>query len=175
MKFLSRVLLIGVILVAVGFLYLKFDTFLNHQKQARLEDKLQEQKLELEKYTNYTGYNVLLSIRELEKKKIKLPRSEHIKQIFNILQDLRDVTDGSNSTIILSDFEVSLDEIKLNGKVTTLKALYYNSPNGNFKSLFDRFQALDFIRNLEIKNYEKNDERYFDFILHANVILDDKH
>ncbi len=75
----------------------------------------------------------------------------------------------------MSDFEVSLDKIKLNGKVSTLKALYYNAPNGNFKSLFDRFQALDFIKDLEIKNYDKVDKKYFDFVLHANVMLNDKH
>ncbi|PID34753.1 MAG: hypothetical protein CR971_01560 [candidate division SR1 bacterium] len=173
LKLLYRLLFVGVIILGVAFLYLKFDTFLNYQKKARLDDKLQTQQQELQQYTNYTGYTTLLSIRTLEAKKVKLPWSKHIKQIFTILQDLKEVSDGSNNTIILSDFEVGLDKIKLNGKVTTLKALYYNSPNGNFKSLFDRFQALDFIKNLEIKNYEKSDEKYFDFVLHANVMIND--
>ncbi len=173
LKLLYRLLFLGVIVLGGTFLYLKFDTFLNHKEKAKLDIQLEEQKLELKKYNTYTGYNTLLNIRELEKKKVQMPWSRHIKQIFTILQDLKEVTDGSNSTIILSDFEVSLDKIKLNGKVTTLKALYYNSPSGNFRSLFDRFQELDFIKNLEIKNYEKSDEKYFDFVLHANVMIND--
>ncbi len=175
MTFLSRLLLVVVIVLGITFLYLKFDTFLNHQKKARLDTRLQEQKIELAQYSEYTGYTTLLSVRALEEKKVSIPWSKHIKQIFTILQDLQEVSAGSNETVVLSDFEVSLDKIKLNGKVTTLKALYYNAPSGNFRSLFDRFQELDFIKDLEIKNYEKSDKKYFDFVLHAKVQLHDQH
>ncbi len=54
MKTLSIIFFIGVIGIGLGFLYLTFDTFLNHKRESRLNDKLQEQKMELAKYTEYT-------------------------------------------------------------------------------------------------------------------------
>jgi hypothetical protein len=36
-----------------------------------------------------------------------------------------------------------------------LKALYYSSPTGKFKALLEKFEDLDFIEGMNIKNYEK--------------------
>jgi len=51
--------------------------------------------------------------------------------------------------------------------------LYYNSPAGKFKSLLDRFEELDFIRDMTIKSYDKIGGNYFEFILNAKVVNDD--
>ncbi len=173
-KILSRVLGVIVFLLIVVFLGIQWMIFLEKRKIMRYDTTLQEQKQALHQIKNYTGYTTLLSIWTLEQKKITLPWSKHIRQILDILQDLKSVNNGSNKTIVLSDFEVGLDHIKLNGKVTTLKALYHNSSSGKFRSLLDRFQDLDFISDLEIKDYEKNNEndKYYTFVLHAKVMSD---
>jgi hypothetical protein len=54
-----------------------------------------------------------------------------------------------------------------------LRALYYNSPTGKFKSLLDRFESLDFIEDMVIKSYEKVGEKYFEFVLDAKVVNND--
>lgn len=176
MKWLSKLLGFLVIVLFWAFLFIQWIIFLEKRKIVRYDTKLVEQKQELEEIKSYTGYSTLLSIKDLEKKKVQLPWSEHIRQILEILQDLKGVSNGSNKTIILSDFEVGLDKIKLNGKITTLKALYYNSASGKFRSLFDRFQDLNFIRDLEIKDYEKKEQdgKYYNFVLNAKVMSDVK-
>jgi hypothetical protein len=40
--------------------------------------------------------------------------------------------------------------------------------------LLDKFEELDFIRDMKIKSYEKIGGRYFEFILNANVVLQDE-
>jgi uncharacterized protein YlbG (UPF0298 family) len=49
-----------------------------------------------------------------------------------------------------------------------LKALYYN--NDSFKALLDRFEELDFIKDIRIRSYEKVGSTNFEFILNANVV-----
>jgi hypothetical protein len=86
---------------------------------------------------------------------------------------LKNLDSNSSDTIILSDFQVSLDAISLKWTVSSLRALYYNSPTGKFKSLLDRFEDLDFIEDMTIKSYEKVWEKYFEFILNAKVVNND--
>jgi hypothetical protein len=86
---------------------------------------------------------------------------------------LKNLDSSSSDTIVLSDFKVSLEEISLKWTVSSLRALYYNSPTGKFKALLDRFEELDFIRNMTIKSYEKVWDKYFEFVLNAKVVNDD--
>ena len=74
--------------------------------------------------------------------------------------------------ITLSDFSVSLEEISLRWIITSLKTLYYNSDA--FKALLDRFQELDFIKDMRIKTYEKVGSTNFEFILNANVVWNEQ-
>jgi hypothetical protein len=64
-----------------------------------------------------------------------------------------------------------LDHIKLDGSVTNLRLLYQwvNSKMG----LINRFEELDFLDNISIKTYEKEDWEY-KFTLTANVINNGK-
>ena len=48
---------------------------------------------------------------------------------------------ASNDIITLSDFNVSLEEITLKWNVSTLEALYYNSPTWGFKALLEDFKS----------------------------------
>ena len=88
-----------------------------------------------------------------------------------MLEDLKRVQSGTPDTIVLSDFNVSLDKISLKGKVSDLKVLY--ASQSGTPSLLDRFSALDFIKDIHIQTYDQvGDNGYFEFVLTANVVTD---
>jgi hypothetical protein len=75
--------------------------------------------------------------------------------------------------ISFSDFEISLENIRLNWYVTNLRILY-QWVNGN-SGLISKFEELDFLDNISIKTYEKSpDELWYNFTLTANVINNGK-
>jgi len=128
----------------------------------------------LSAHESATSYDKFLLVSDLEQKATDMPWFEHIPKILEIFQDLKNLDPTSSDIITLSDFNVSLDEITLKGSVSSLKALYYNSPTGNFKALLDRFEELDFIKDINIRTYDKVSDKYFEFVLNAKVITDGK-
>jgi hypothetical protein len=76
-------------------------------------DALLQQENELSKYKNVTSYDKFLLINDLEEKSVDMPRFEHIPKILAIFEDLKNLDSNSSDTIILSDFQVSLDAISL--------------------------------------------------------------
>jgi hypothetical protein len=60
----------------------------------------------------------------MESKNKMLPWSDHVKAIMSIFDELLDVDRSDTFNITFSDFEISLDSIKLNGYVTNLRVLY---------------------------------------------------
>jgi hypothetical protein len=80
---------------------------------------------------------------------------------------------GDNGSIQLSDFKVSLESLSLRWTVTNLLLLYYSAPERGFVSLLDRFAQLDFIQNMRVQNYTREQDGKFSFVLQANVIHDD--
>ena len=62
-----------------------------------------------------------------------------------------------------------MEELSLKWTVSSLKDLYYTNASWKIKALLDRFESLDFIEKMTIKEYEKVDD-WFEFVLHANVI-----
>jgi hypothetical protein len=85
---------------------------------------------------------------------------------------LRELGDNSRNMITLSDFFVSLEEVSLRWTITSLKTLYHNTEW--FKALLDRFEELDFIKDIRIKSYEKVGSSNFEFILNANVVWNEQ-
>jgi hypothetical protein len=156
------------------FAFFKVFVFL-YQKQID-QDKvfLSQQENQLSAHESATSYDKFLLVSDLEQKATDMPWFEHIPKILEIFQDLKNLDPTSSDIITLSDFNVSLDEITLKGSVSSLKALYYNSPTGNFKALLDRFEELDFIKDINIRTYDKVSDKYFEFVLNAKVITDGK-
>lgn len=167
-KFLA-IFFIGVVL---WYIYVQASFYITNQKIKNNQEILVKQNNDLEKYKQSTGYNKLYLIRELEKSAQSMPRSEHIPKIIWILEDLKSIDPtwtGENDSIVLSDFKVTLNEISLKWRVSSLKLLYYNSSTWKFKALIDRFQDLDFIEDMKIKTYDKVWEKYFEFVLNAKI------
>ena len=131
------------------------------------------QTTQLKSYTLLTGYNKLQAVKILEEKQTTMPWSDHISKMITMLEDLKHVDVSTTDTIVLSDFNVSMDKITLKWQVSNLLLLYYSNPTKGITSLIDRFSNLDFIKNIRIQTYDRvGDNNYYEFVLEANIIND---
>lgn len=168
-----QLLLVILVLSLVAFGYLKVDMFLTKQKITDKRVVVEEQTQQLESYKLLTGYNKLQAVKILEEKQITMPWSDHISQMITMLEDMKRIDTSATDTIVLSDFNVSLDKITLKGQVSNLLLLYYSNPSKGITSLIDRFSSLDFVKNIRIQTYDRvGDYNYYEFVLEANVIND---
>ena len=87
--------------------------FLINQKITNKLAVLSGQTAELESYKLLTGYNKLQAVKILEEKQFTVPWSDHIIKVIAMLEDLKKVDTSTTDTIVLSDFNVSVDKITL--------------------------------------------------------------
>ncbi len=168
-----QILLVVLGLGIVAFGYLKVDMFLMNQTITDKRATLSGQNAQLESYKMLTGYNKLQAVKILEEKQTNIAWSDHISKMIAMLEDMKKIDTSTTDTIILSDFNVSMDKITLKGQVSNLLLLYYTSPAKGIKSLIDRFSSLDFVKNIRIQTYDRvGDNNYYEFVLEANVIND---
>ncbi len=172
-KIYFQVLLVIFGLSLVAFAYLKVDMFLTTQKITDKRVTLQEQTQALDEYALLTGYNRLQAVKILEDQETTMPWAQHIAQMIDMLENMKNIDASSTDTVVLSDFNVSLDKITLKGQVSNLLLLYYSNVGKNVLSLIDRFSGLDFVQNIRIQTYDRvGDNNYYEFVLEANVIND---
>ncbi len=172
-KIYFQVLLVIFGLSLAAFGYLKVDMFLMNQNITDKRVTLETQTKELDAYTLLTGYNKLQAVKILEEKQVTMPWSDHITKVIAMLEDLKKVDTSTTDTIILSDFNVSMDKITLKGQVSNLLLLYYSNASKGIKSLIDKFSSLDFVKDIRIQTYDRvGDNNYYEFVLEANVIND---
>jgi len=161
------------VLFLVAFAYLKVDMLLTKQKITDQRALLEQQTQELDAYKILTGYNKLQAVKILEEQQTSMPWSNHIADMIQMLQDIKQIDSTTSDSIILSDFDVSLDKITLKGQVSNLLLLYYSNPERNILSLIDRFSSLDFVKNIRIQTYDRvGENNVYEFVLEANVIND---
>lgn len=153
--------------------YLRIDSAITQKNINNQKTLLEQQNKQLTLSQNKWGHEKLNAVRQLENSNRSLPWSEHIPKVIKMLEDLKSVDTSESETIVLSDFKVNLDTISLKWKVSSLPLLYINSKKRNYTSLLDRFAQLDFINDLRIQTYEKEWARDFEFVLNANVVLND--
>jgi hypothetical protein len=172
-QFLFKFLLTLTLLSLGVYIFFRVDMYLTDRSIANQEAVLAQQNDQLDQYMSLTGYEKIMGIKQLEETVKTMPRFQQIPKVIAILDSIKAVDTSENESIILSDFKVSLEEISVKGKVSSLKLLYYTSPSGSYVSLFDKFASLDFIKDIKIKTYDKVGD-YFEFLLTANVITDGK-
>ena len=150
----------------ISNVYMKYDI-------ERVQKKIVKKEAELKSFSEEPGYDKLQYVKNLEASNKMMPWSDHINAIMAIFGDLLDVDKSDTFNIEFSNFEISLEKIKLDGHVVNLSILYRwaNSNTG----LITRFEELDFLDNISIKTYEKSEwELWYDFTLTANVINNGK-
>jgi len=172
-KIYFQILLIIFVLSLLWYIVLLVGVRLNNSKIADQNKLIESQNKEITYYKSLTWYNKLIAVKLLEEKQKTIPRYDHISKVIQMLEDLKSVNWNTSDSIILSDFNVSLDKISLKWKVSSLLLLYYSDPAKWVQSLIDRFSSLDFIKNMRIQTYDKiADSWYFQFVLEANVMND---
>ena len=147
-------------------MYMEYDISL-------VQKKIVKKEAELKSFSEKPGYDKLQYIQYLEANNHMMPWSDHINAIMEIFGDLLEVDKSDTFNIAFSNFEISLEKIKLDWYVTNLRLLYQwaNSKKG----LINRFEELDFLDNISIKTYEKDDwDLWYNFTLTANVINNGK-
>lgn len=147
-------------------MYMEYDISL-------VQKKIVKKEAELKSFSEKPGYDKLQYVQEMEANNMMMPWSDHINAIMEIFGDLLDVDKSDTFNITFSNFEISLEKIKLDWYVTNLRLLYQwaNSKKG----LINRFEELDFLDNISIKTYEKDDwDLWYNFTLTANVINNGK-
>ena len=153
--------------------YLKLSDMYTEYNISNLQEEIDVKKAELAGFSDKPGYNKLQYVQEMEKNNLMMPWSDHINAIMQIFGDLLDVDKSDTFNIAFSNFEISLENIRLDGYVTNLRLLYQWA-NWNV-GLITRFEELDFLDNISIKTYEKSEwELWYQFTLTANVINNGK-
>lgn len=165
---------LGVLIVVfLAFLWIKCITLIKSAELNRIQKTISKKEAQIEEYEASEWYKKFIAVKTLEDKNSSMYRFERIEKISEILEDLKNIDDDeSGTTLQLSDFYVSLEEISLKGIVSSLKDLYYTSASGKMKAVLDRFESLDFIDKMVIKEYN-NVGNWFAFTLFANVIDND--
>ena len=137
------------------------------------QTKITQAQNNLDSFSDINWYDKLKYVQKLENDSHMMPWSDHIKAIMAIFDDLLAVDNSDTFNIAFSDFEISLEGIRLNWYVTNLRILYQWS---NWKPwLIQRFEELDFLDDISIKTYEKSDDGFgYNFTLTANVINNGK-
>lgn len=170
---LSRLSVVLFVVVIAVCIYLQVSIFLTKQQISKQQDILTQKNQELEQMLSNQTFSKLETTRYLSQTLLQMPWSVHIPKVISIVDALQSLDGGENGSIKLSDFKVSLDKISLRGTVSNLLLLYYSAPERGFLSLLDRFAELDFIQDMRVQNYTKNQDGTFEFVLQANVIHDD--
>ena len=132
---------------------------------------------DLDKFSENPWYDKLLHVKDLENNNKIMPWSDHVEAIMAIFDELLAVDSSDTYNISFSDFEISLEDIRLNGHVSSLRLLYQwaKIQDKDKPGLIQRFEELDFLDNISIKTYEKTSWDYwYDFTLTANVINNGK-
>ena len=138
-----------------------------------VQEKIGESEVKLASFSDEPGYDKLQYVKQMESDNLMMPWSDHINAIMEIFGDLLDVDKSDTFNISFSNFEISLEKIRLDGYVTNLRILYQWA-NWN-PWLITRFEELDFLDNISIKTYEKSEEDlWYKFTLTANVINNGK-
>lgn len=163
---------VALIISLLLYAYLLWSIYLLNNRIDKRNQLLVQQNTQIEKIQKEIWYEKFNSIRDLENQSKVMPWFDHITKIIDILNSLKSVDSSESDSVVLTDFNVSLDKISLRWKVSNLSTLYYSSAQNWIQSLIDKFEALDFIKNMSIQSYNKADDGYFEFVLQAKIIND---
>ena len=140
--------------------------YIQTRSNAALDEQITNQQDAINRLYDNVGFWELLEVKSLEEKRNHLPWSTYITKILDILHTLKNLNEGDEDFILLSDFKVNLKELSLNGAVWNLAYLYSWDD-----SLIKRFTELEFLDNITIRKYEREVKgtKGFSFTLSAKV------
>ena len=160
-KKVYRVVLVGFV-VYLGYRAYNFGmTQVLRVQERSLSAHIAEKEAQIQKANEVPDYKTYVAAKRLLAQQTEgswLDRLSRVIEIFTKLQSLG----GGN--VQFSDFKIDFDLISLRGTVPNLSYIY--AKNG----VIDQFVALDFIKNVGIKDYRKQGDT-FAFTLTADISL----
>jgi hypothetical protein len=154
--------------------YLWVDTTITKRLIVAEQKKVTEEQQQIAAFSALPGFDKLQLVKKMESENRQMPWSEHIQAVMNIFDAVLGVDTAETKNIVLSDFSISLEEISVKGYVSNLRILYYSPASAPNTSLIERFEKLDFLSDISIKNYEQAEDSIgYNFVLTAKVINDD--
>ena len=146
-----------------------FETDHTNQTIAGLQAQIDDTNKHLGDVSKQFAINKYAGLEKLASQQPSLQWSDRISMIVTMLDDLKDVDTSNSNTIVLNNFQVNLDDMSLDGTVSSLKLLYgFRLADKVFTGVIDRFVALPFIDKMEILNYSDSSSGV-NFTLHAKV------
>lgn len=159
--------LVGILVIRGG---IKALTFWDQSTITQQTETISQQNAQLSGITQMTWYSKYTAVSTVEDRYTTVSWSTRIKKVIDMLDELQSFSIGQTESLVLSDFNVSLDTISFKGRVSNLALLYAGQ---SWDSLIDKFKQLDFVGDMHIKNYTKDGD-FFSFVLEANVNKDGK-
>jgi len=151
---------------AMGALY-GYSYYLQRQSSV-LDQGISDKQNQISSLLADENFSHYLHIQDLESKTSRIPWSDYVHRILEILDTIKSVEE-SRGGVQLSEFKVDLEKLSLNGEVSNLKVLYGNRFGSG--GLLDKFNGLDFLSDISVRKYEKSEEgSTFKFTLSANVV-----
>lgn len=170
-------LFFGVLIVFLALVarraYLKISDIALKKSIINVQNEINQEQQHLSSFSDKVWFDKLQYVKQLEQDNKMMPWSDHVNAIMAIFDELLAVDKSDTFNIAFSDFEISLEKIRLAGYVTNLRLLYQGVDSQ--PGLISKFEELDFLDNISIKTYEKSsDDLGYDFVLTANVINNGK-
>lgn len=156
--------------------YLKVANISLERQSTEISNQIWIEKAHLANFSNEPGFDKLRYIKNLESNNKMMPWSDHVARIMAIFDELLAVDNSDTFNISFSDFQISLDSIRLRWYVTSLRLLYRGAGSNTIQesakpALIEKFEALDFLDDIAIKTYEKSsDDFWYEFVLTAKVV-----
>jgi len=104
--------------------YLKLSDIAIEYGIDNIQKKINEKEAKLNSFSDEPGYDKLQYVQDMEASNLMMPWSDHINAIMEIFGDLLNVDKSDTFNIAFSNFEISLENIRLDGYVTNLRLLY---------------------------------------------------
>lgn len=124
---------------------------------------LSDLKLDLRKEKNDNEYKKYQAAKTVMSDAWNMNRNENIEYLVDLLDDLTEL-DTVDNTVKLENFQISDDSINLKWSVYSIKSMYKEW------WVIDKFESFDFITNITIPSYSRNDETdEIDFVLDASI------
>ena len=149
-------LLLTLFLLGLGFLGSLYGYRYYLQMQSGiLDQEISDKQNQISSLLSDENFSHYLQIQDLESKTYRIPWSDYVHRILEILETIKGVEE-SRGGVQLSEFKVDLEKLSLNGEVSNLKVLYGNRLGSG--GVLDKFNSLDFLSDIAIRKYEKSEE-----------------
>lgn len=154
--------------------YILFNGYIYYAQQSILPQK-QEQIIATQKVVESKGSEAsfikLELARSIEAQNQQIPWAEHIRALVGIIQEIQETDFVGSNVLKFTDLSINDEVLTLKWEVTNLILLYHSVPEKNYISLIDRFNELDFVKTMKIKEYKKAWD-IMQFTLSADISLE---